>query len=109
MNKPLSQIVLGVAAAAVISTLGLTTTAAPAEADQASTAAIVAGLGAIVGALIYDSNRHQYYYNRGGRHQYVSNDTANAYYQRHPNMHRDSRDPMSHGNMGHGNMGHTNH
>ena len=109
MNMRLSNSMLGLAAAAIVSTIGLGATAAPAQADQSSTAAIVAGLGAIAGALIYDSNRHQYYYNRGGRHQYVSNDTANAYYQRHPNMHRDSRDPMSHGNMGHGNMGHTNH
>jgi hypothetical protein len=106
MNKPLSNSILGLAAAAVISSIGLGATAAPAQADQASTAAIIAGLGAIAGTLIYDANRHQYYYNRGGRHVYVDNNTSNAYYQRHPNMHRDSRDPMAH-NSGHG--GHSGH
>jgi hypothetical protein len=105
MNKRLSTSVLGLAAAAVVSSIGFGTTAVPAQADTATTAAIVAGLGAIAGALIYDSNRHQYYYVRSGRHVYVDNNTANAYYQRHPNMHRDSRDPMAHrqnqGHMGH--------
>jgi hypothetical protein len=105
MNKPLSNSILGLAAAAVISSIGLGATAAPALADSSSTAAIVAGLGAIAGALIYDSSKKQYYYNKGGRHVYVANNTANAYYQRHPNMHRDPRDPMSH-QQNHGHMGH---
>jgi len=105
MNKPLSNSILGLAAAAVISSIGLGATAAPALADSSSTAAIVAGLGAIAGALIYDSSKKQYYYVRGGRHVYVDNNTSNAYYQRHPNMHRDSRDPMSH-QQNHGHMGH---
>jgi hypothetical protein len=103
MNMRLSNSMLGLAAAAIVSTIGLGATAAPAQADQSSTAAIVAGLGAIAGALIYDSNKHQYYYNRGGRHVYVANNTANAYYQRHPNMHRDPRDPMAR------NSGHNGH
>jgi hypothetical protein len=105
MNKHLSNSLLGLAAAAVVSSIGLGATAVPAQADQATTAAIIAGVGAIAGALIYDGSRHQYYYVRGGRHVYVDNNTANAYYQRHPNMHRDSRDPMAHShNQGH--MGH---
>jgi len=105
MNKPLSNSILGLAAAAVISSIGLGATAVPAQADTATTAGIIAGLGAIAGALIYDSNKHQYYYVRGGRHVYVDNNTSNAYYQRHPNMHRDSRDPMSHSHQN----GHMNH
>jgi len=105
MNKPSSHSILGLAAAAVISSIGLGATAVPAQADTATTAAIVAGLGAIAGALVYDSNKHQYYYVKSGRHVYVSNSTSNAYYQRHPNMHRDSRDPMAHQQQQH-HMGH---
>ncbi|MGD0966955.1 MAG: hypothetical protein ABR949_01610 [Candidatus Aquilonibacter sp.] len=44
-----------------------------------STAILV---GAIVGTLIFDSSRHQYYYSNGGNREYVSNSTAQSYYQR---------------------------
>jgi hypothetical protein len=53
----------------------------PASADTASTAAIV-GAALIVGGLILDSNRHQYYYVRSGHRYYVNNSTA-TYYRGH--------------------------
>jgi hypothetical protein len=60
----------------------------PASADTASTAAII-GAAAIVGGLILDSNRHQYYYVRNGHRQYVDNNTA-AYYRGHGGRYQDS-------------------
>ncbi len=51
-------------------------------ADQASTAAIITAVGAIVSTLIYDSNRRQYYYERNNRRYYVSNGAAQQWYQR---------------------------
>ncbi len=55
--------------------------AKPASADSTSTA-ILAGLaGLVVGSLLFDSSRHQYYYQRGGRRQYVSDSQAQQYYQ----------------------------
>jgi hypothetical protein len=69
------------AAAACIGIAGSLATPAIALADTASTAAIAAGIGAIVGTLIYDNNRHQYYYvDRGNRH-YVNNDQAQQWYR----------------------------
>ena len=50
----------------------------PAAADEASTAAIVGGLAAIVGAILYDNSGHPYYV-RDGHRNYVSNSDANAY------------------------------
>jgi hypothetical protein len=65
----------------------------PAMAQSNGTdAAIGAAAGALIGSLLFDSNRHQYYYNNGGRHVYVSNDQARGYYQHHDpkfyNQHR---------------------
>jgi hypothetical protein len=57
--------------------------ARPAQADTASTVAIVAAAGAIVGALLTDSNNQSYYVNNG-RHVYVSRNTA-TYYRAHGN------------------------
>ena len=70
------------ALAAGIAIAGSVTTPAVALADTATTAAIAAGIGAIVGTLLYDSTRHQYYYIRSGHHYYVSNGTAQQWYQR---------------------------
>jgi len=53
-----------------------------ARADQASTAAIITAVGAIVSTLIYDSNRRQYYYEQSNRRYYVSNEAAQQWYQR---------------------------
>ena len=53
----------------------------PAAADTQSTAAIIAGAAAIVGALLSDNSGNQYYVNDGYRH-YVNRDVAN-YYRSH--------------------------
>jgi 3-hydroxy-3-methylglutaryl CoA synthase len=54
----------------------------PALADTASTAAIVAGAAAIVGALLIDANNRPYYVNNGRRY-YVTQDEANSWKQHH--------------------------
>ena len=51
------------------------------RADTGSTAAIIAGAAAIVGALIYDSRNHPYYVEHGHRF-YVTPEQA-AYYRGH--------------------------
>ncbi len=63
----------------------------PAQADEASTAAIAFGAAAIVGALLYDGNNRPYYVD-GGRRFYVSNDQARWY--------RDHRDGYARGGYG---------
>jgi hypothetical protein len=65
----------------------------PAMAQSYGTdAAIGAAAGALVGTLLFDNNRHQYYYDNGGRPVYVSNDQARNYYRQHDrhfyNQHR---------------------
>ncbi|HEV3156831.1 MAG TPA: hypothetical protein VGZ00_05735 [Candidatus Baltobacteraceae bacterium] len=69
---------LAVALAATL-TMGVTS---PARADTGSTAAIIAGAAAIVGALIYDSNNHPYYV-RDGHRYYVTEQQAGYYRQHH--------------------------
>jgi hypothetical protein len=54
----------------------------PAKADTASTAAIVAGAAAIVGALLIDNSNRPYYVN-GGRRYYVTQSEANYWRQHH--------------------------
>jgi len=56
-----------------------------AQADYVGTdAAIGAAVGSIVGQLLFDSNRDQYYYVDHYRHwHYVDNDTARYYYREH--------------------------
>ncbi len=56
----------------------------PAQADTASTAAIIAGAAAIVGALLIDSNNQPYYVNDNERY-YVSQNEA-TYYRNHHNV-----------------------
>jgi len=59
----------------------IVTPPAVALADNSTAAAIA--IGAIVGTLIYDSSRSQYYYvNNYHRRVYVNTDTARAWYQR---------------------------
>lgn len=53
----------------------------PAQADTTSTALIIAGAAAIVGALLLDSNNRPYYVNNNRRY-YVTQDEAN-YYRTH--------------------------
>jgi hypothetical protein len=59
------------------------TTGAPsmARADAGSTAAIIAGAAAIVGAIIYDSSNRPYYV-RNERRYYITEDEA-VWYRRH--------------------------
>jgi hypothetical protein len=47
---------------------------------NATTTAII--VGAIIGTLIYDSNRQQYYYVNNGNRRYVDNTSAQMWYQR---------------------------
>ncbi len=56
--------------------------ARPAPADTASTAAIIAGAAAITGALLYDSSNRPYYI-RNDRRYYVNNDEARYYRSHH--------------------------
>jgi len=74
-------------AAAAIGTLTTTALPQPAVADTTSTALIAGAAALIVGTLIYDSNRHQYYYPRGNQRVYVNNNTA-AYYRNHNGRYR---------------------
>jgi hypothetical protein len=90
----------------VLGTLGGTQPAA--KADTASTAAIVAGAAAIVGALLYDSNNHPYYVRNNHRY-YVTQNEAQYYRGHHQGVVRKAyvpeqeypiaRDPY-HGNNG---------
>jgi hypothetical protein len=93
--------------------LGQTQTAA--KADTASTAAIVAGAAAIVGALVYDGNNRPYYV-RNDRRYYVSQSEASYYRGHHHGVMRNAyvpeqeyaiqRDPYhGGGNNGHGSGG----
>lgn len=74
-------------AAATISTLSTTALPQPAVADTTSTALLAGAAALIIGSLIYDSNKHQYYYVRNGRHVYVDNNTA-SYYRNHGGRYR---------------------
>jgi hypothetical protein len=65
--------------AACIAISGTMAVPAVALANSTTTAIIV---GAIVGTLIYDSNRQQYYYVNNGNRRYVDNSSAQAWYQR---------------------------
>lgn len=76
----------------------------PASADEASTAAIIAGAAAIVGAILYD-NSGQPYYVQDGRHHYISDAQAN-YYRERGNNDRNAWAPVrsenNRGNTGNG-------
>jgi hypothetical protein len=82
-----SGIIRIVLAAATIGTLSTTALPQPAVADTTSTALLAGAAALIVGTLIYDSNKHQYYYVRGNRHVYVDNNTA-SYYRNHNGRYR---------------------
>jgi hypothetical protein len=72
----------GTALAVFVAIGGSIATPVVALADANSTAALIA-IGAIVGTLIYDSSRQQYYYVNNDRHRvYVNNETAQGWYQR---------------------------
>jgi hypothetical protein len=79
-----------------------------AQADTASTAAIIAGAAAIAGAILYDSNNHPYYIRNNHRY-YITQQEDQYYRSHHPGYTRRAyvpeqqypvaRDPY-HGNMG---------
>ncbi len=76
-----------VAFSTIIAIAPVATTMQPAAAQ--SDAAVGAAFGAIVASLLFDSNRKQYYYVRGGRHVYVNQNDARRYYQqRDPGYYR---------------------
>jgi hypothetical protein len=71
-------------------------TPAVAVADAGTTAA-AAAIGAIVGTLIFDSSRNQYYYVNGSHRYYVSNDTARSWYhQRDPQWYNAHQNDFAH-------------
>jgi hypothetical protein len=67
-------------------------TPAPAKADTASTAAIIAGAAGIVGALLYDANNHPYYVRNNHRY-YVTQQEATYYRGHHPGYTRQAYVP----------------
>ncbi len=69
-------------------------TPAPAKADTASTAAIIAGAAGIVGALLYDANNHPYYVRNNHRY-YVTQQEATYYRGHHPGYTRQAYVPES--------------
>ena len=81
----------------------LNQTQTAAKADTASTVAIAAGAAAIVGTLLYDSNRQPYYV-RNHRHYYVSQSEANYFRGHHHAAQRNVyvAQPVAH-NQYHGN------
>jgi hypothetical protein len=91
-------------AAATVSTLATTALPRPAVADTTSTALIAGAAAAIIGTLIYDSSKHQYYYTRGSRRVYVDNNTA-SYYRSHNGRYRGPEGKM-HGSQYHDDRGH---
>jgi hypothetical protein len=52
-----------------------------AKADTASTAAIIAGVAAITGAILYDSSNHPYYVRNN--HRYYITQNEEQYYRSH--------------------------
>jgi hypothetical protein len=61
----------------------------PAAADTASTAAMIAGAAAIVGALVYDQNNHPYYVRNNHRY-YVTQQEAQYYRAHHRGTQRNA-------------------
>jgi hypothetical protein len=80
--------------AVALATVAIVPAARPAQADTASTVAIIAAASVIVGAILVDSNNQPYYVNNG-RHVYVSQNTA-TYYRANGNS-------RNHGQPQHGN------
>ncbi len=78
---PSTHTLRGTALALCVAIGGSIATPVVALADAGSTAAAIA-IGAIIGTLIYDSSRHQYYYVNENRRVYVNNTTAQGWYQR---------------------------
>ncbi len=72
------------AAALLATSAGATLgTATPAKADTGTTAAIAAAAGLIVGGLLFDNTKNQYYYVNGNQRRYVNENVAREYYRRH--------------------------
>ena len=80
---------------ACIAILGGSMAPTVAMANGSTTTAIL--VGAIVGTLIYDSSRQQYYNSNGGNREYVTNSTAQSYYQRQdPQYYRSHQNDFQH-------------
>lgn len=75
MKKPYALLLV-----AAIGTAAVMPVAQPAKADTTSTAILAVAAAAIIGSLFTDANNQPYYVN-GGRHVYVSQNTANYYRQ----------------------------
>jgi hypothetical protein len=83
-----------------------------AKADTASTAAIIAGVAAITGAILYDSSNHPYYVRNNHRY-YITQNEEHYYRSHHRGVERRAyvpeqeypvaRDPYHGGDNGHGN------
>jgi hypothetical protein len=78
--KPSAFVLTALSGLLVFASVGGTQTAA--KADTASTAAIIAGAAAIVGALIYDNNNRPYYV-RNNKRYYVTQNEAQYYRSHH--------------------------
>ena len=78
----MTNILKGLAAGTALATTLWLTPPAPAMADTATTAAIVAGAASIVGALLIDANNHPYYV-KDNRRYYVTQPEANYYRAHH--------------------------
>lgn len=91
MKQHLHRIAAAGAAALLLATVGVTA-ARPASADTSSSAFWGAVAGSLVGSLLFDNSRNQYYYVQGGNRHYVSRDYAANYYQhRDPHYYQQHR------------------
>jgi hypothetical protein len=81
MKYHLHRIAAATAAAAILATTGVVATARPASADTSASAFWGAVAGSVIGSLLFDGSRNQYYYVQGGGRHYVSRDYAAQYYQ----------------------------
>jgi len=98
--------------AALLTALVAATLAAPrpASADTASTAAIAGLAGIIVGSLLFDSSRNQYYYVNGGNRRYVNDYQARQWYQRRdPQYYNQHRGQWSNHQQFQANWSHSHH
>lgn len=90
-------------AAAVISGMSAAMLAnpLPAAADDGSSAFTGAAVGSLVGSLLFDSGRNQYYYVNNRRRVYVHDSYARNYYaHRDPGFYRSHQGDFNHNRAG---------